>query len=61
MRQARAEMTEPITTIANELQAADKDVAAIVHMPVKKVSRIILRHNREMMERELREQREAGS
>jgi hypothetical protein len=61
MQEARAEMTEPIVTIAHELQAEDMDVARIVHMPVRKVSRIILRHNREMLERARSEQCEADS
>jgi hypothetical protein len=61
VQRARAEMTEPIVTISNELQAADKDVAAILLMSAKKESRILMRHHLETLEQEGREQREADS
>ncbi len=44
LEQARAALGEPIRAIADGLQAEDEDVAQIVHLPVKKVRRIMRRH-----------------
>jgi hypothetical protein len=61
MDDAREAMTEPICTLADELQAEERDVARIVFMPTRKVRQIILRHNQREHERLAREERESAS
>jgi hypothetical protein len=44
LEQARAALGEPICAIADALQAEAEDVARILHLPARKVERIMQRH-----------------
>jgi hypothetical protein len=61
MDDAREAMTEPRCTLADALQAEERDVARIVFMPTRKVRHIALRHNQREHERLAREERESAS